>query len=230
MTNKPLSSLSDVEIVELVNAKRDQQDWSIGLIVELEQRGMEILDLVPGLKSEVEAVVKKHNESLAKVLGPSLDALLEVQKNIAGSNAVKALTQISESFGASAGSKIFLALQDSFRGFKIDLPKYDFGTSLFRELGPVVKSEVLIQRPDLTNEPFTSAPVEAIEKNVSESLLGAISHSLKNLDHNTQKTALATAQTASNTKRDWFQITLFILAITSAITAIASTYAAFFRG
>lgn len=229
MKNKQLSSLSNLEFVELMKAKRERQDWSIGMIVELEQRGMGILDVVPGLKSEVEAVVKKHDDSLAKILGPRLDALLEVQKNIDGNNAVRALTQMAESFGASVGSKVFLALHDALKGFKIEFPKYDLGTSLFREIGPVVKSEVLLQHPDLTNEPFASALVEDMETNVGESLLGEIHLSLKKLDNSAQKTASATAETASNTKRDWFQITLFILAITSAITATASTYAAFFR-
>ena len=79
---RKLSEFSDDEFFARLKEKESTRSWTIGEILELERRGLELLDRDPGLKTEIEAIRNRHLDSVKKAAEQVRNQLLPFQNSL----------------------------------------------------------------------------------------------------------------------------------------------------
>lgn len=174
---KPLRELTDSEIFDLVKAGQEAQKWSLGLYIEVERRGSQILDGDAELRSAWDAFQEEQTQKLKAVMDSQvMPKLTESLRLLSDSNRAT-LEKLSASIlPPSFSATIFQNLipKIDFPKFdipKIDFPKFEIPRFDYPKLDYTLRSEVVREHPSLESLPLDSAEV----KEATESVLANVS-------------------------------------------------------
>ena len=158
--HRPLRDLSDAEIFELVKAGQESHGWTLGLYMEVERRGAQILDGDTDLRSAWDAYQEERTQKLKSVMDSQvMPKLTESIRLLSDSNRVM-LEKLSASIlPPSFSATVFQNLIP-----KIDFPKFEIPRFDYPKLDYALGSEVVRDDPSLEELPLDSVEVtEATE-------------------------------------------------------------------
>jgi hypothetical protein len=168
--HRTLRDLSDAEIFELVKAGQESHRWTLGLYMEVERRGAQILDGDADLRSAWDSYQEERTQKLKAVMDSQvMPKLTESIRLLSDSNRAM-LEKLSASIlPPSFSTTVFQNLipKIDFPKFvigKVDFPKFEIPRFDYPKLGYSLGSEVVRDNPSLEDLPLDSVEVtEATE-------------------------------------------------------------------